>query len=305
MNSADDGTTVFGGNNMVLDEEKDLSFGTTFFRLWDMDIHFIAIEVCVIGRSDLEVETESAVGHDTDQVGHYGHTVEGGLAIKEDDITIAEVAFDDELRGEVFGDGGAISDIAEINAAAVGADDIVGARKAIGTDEDQVFHAFHVPFSDTFGNGEGTSDFEWDANFIDAEIGIRTDNGASREINAFTGEVAAETAFFAFKALGEGAEGTAGAMAGGGNAGDFIIKEGSDVVLEEFPEIFDNKLRGACLDIFAEALINANGIDEFMGEIVFRANASFEDDGRADGDGGDRENGEDNPFWAGIARIKA
>ena len=92
-------------------------------------------------------------------MGHDGHTVEGGLAVKEDDITIAEVAFDDELRGEVFGDGGAISDIAEINAAAVGADDIVGAREAVGTDKDQVFHAFNVPFSDTFGNGEGTSDF--------------------------------------------------------------------------------------------------------------------------------------------------
>lgn len=117
--------------------------------------------------------------------------------------------------------------------------------------------------------------------------------------------MAAEAAFFAFKALGDGAEGTAGAVAGGGNAGDFIIKEGSDMILEEFPEVFDNKLWGAGLNIFAEALINTNGIDEFMGEIVFRADASVEDDGRADGDGGDRENGEDNPFRAGIARIKA
>ena len=66
MNCADDGTPVFGGNDMILDEEKDLSFGTTFFRLRDVDIHFIAIEVGVIGRSDLEVETEGAVGHDTD-----------------------------------------------------------------------------------------------------------------------------------------------------------------------------------------------------------------------------------------------
>ena len=43
--------------------------------------------------------------------------------------------------------------------------------------------------------------------------------------------------------------------------GEIIIKEGSDVILEEFPEIFDDEVRGARFDVFAEALINTNGIN--------------------------------------------
>ena len=85
----------------------------------------------------------------------------------------------------------------------------------------------------------------------------------------------------------------------------FIIKESGDMVLEEFPEIFDNELRGASFDVFAEALINTNGVHELVGEIVLGADAGFENYRGPDGDRRDGENGKDNPFGASEAGIKA
>lgn len=103
--------------------------------------------------------------------------------------------------------------------------------------------------------------------------------------------MAAEATLFTFETLSKGAEGTTRAMTGRGNAGDFIIEESSDMVLEEFPEIFDNEVRGAGFNVFAKTLINANGIDELVSEIILGADACFEDNRRADRDGGDGEDG--------------
>jgi len=103
--------------------------------------------------------------------------------------------------------------------------------------------------------------------------------------------VAAEATLFTFETLSNGAKGTSRTMTGRGNTGDFIIEESSDMVLEEFPEIFDNEVRGDGFNVFAKTVINANCINELVNEIILAADACFEDNRRADRDGGDGEDG--------------
>jgi len=187
--------------------------------------------------------------------------MERGLAIKEDDIAIAKVAFDGIALFEVFGEGGEIGDIAEIEAAAIRADNVMGAGESFGAFHDQLLHLLNIPLGDAFGNGKDASNFLGDPHFVNREVGVRRNDGPGGEIDAFAGEMAAEPTFFAFEALSKSAESAPVAMAGGGNAGDLIIEEGGDVILKQFPEIFDDEVRGARFDVFPQALINANGIN--------------------------------------------
>jgi hypothetical protein len=246
---------------MILDEEENLGLRATFFGLRDVNIHFIAIEVGVIGAADLEIEAEGTIGHDAYEMGHNRHAMEGGLAIKEDNVAIAQVTFDGITLFEVFREGREISDIAEVEAAAIRADNVIGAGETFRALHDQLLHLLNIPLGDAFGNGEDASDFLGDPHFVNREVGIRRNDGPGGEIDAFAGEMTAEPAFFAFEALSESPESASRAMTGWGNARDLIIEESSDVILKEFPEIFDDEVRGARFNVFPEALINANGID--------------------------------------------
>lgn len=187
MNSTNNRAAVFRRDDVILDEKEDFGFGTAFFGLRDVDVHFIAVKICVVGATDLKIEAKSAVGHDTDLMSHNGHSVEGGLAIEEDYIAITEVAFDSIARFEIVGEEREIGDVTKVEAAAIGTDDVIDAREGLRTLENQLLHVFDIPLGDAFGDGENASDFLRDTDFVNGEVGIGANDSASGKINAFTG----------------------------------------------------------------------------------------------------------------------
>ena len=52
------------------------------------------VEVCVVWRTYGRVESKGLVGHDLDAMGHYGHSMQGRLAIEEDDIAVGQLPVD-------------------------------------------------------------------------------------------------------------------------------------------------------------------------------------------------------------------
>lgn len=197
------------------------------------------------------------------------------MSVEEDDIAVFEVALDDEgglagsRRGDGVSDGVAAGADPEIKSFAVGSDEIVGAGVEFRAVLDELFDFFDVPFGDHFGDGEDLGEIFRDADVVDPDIRVRRDDGAGGEVDPFAGEIGAEATFFAFQTLGEGAKGAAGSVPRGGDSGDLVVEVGGRVVLEEFPEVFNDKLRGSRVDVFAEALVDSNNVDEFMCEVIF------------------------------------
>jgi len=93
-------------------------------------VHFITIEVGVVGRTDCRVEPEGPAFHDLDTVGHDAHPVQRWLTVEEHDIPIAELAFDRVTGFDHVGNRIEIVST-EPEPAVVRADNIVGAAGRI------------------------------------------------------------------------------------------------------------------------------------------------------------------------------
>lgn len=58
-----------------------------------MNIHLIAIKISIIGRSNTQIHSKSRVGQHFDPMTHHTHFVQRGLSVKQNQISIVQVAF--------------------------------------------------------------------------------------------------------------------------------------------------------------------------------------------------------------------
>jgi hypothetical protein len=86
----------------VLHGHELRGFCPGFFCLRDVEVHFVAVKVGVVGFADALVEAEGAVGTDFYAVREDGESVEGGLTVEEDNVAISDVAVDDVADSKVF-----------------------------------------------------------------------------------------------------------------------------------------------------------------------------------------------------------
>jgi len=101
---------------------------------------------------------------------------------------------------------------------------------------------------------------------------------------------------FPFQPLAEGLERAAGAVARRRRPADLVVDERGDVVLEQFPEVLDDQLRGTCLAVLHEPLVDPDDVDQLVREVVLGALAVVERDGRSGGgDRRDRKHRQDHP----------
>ena len=96
-----------------------------------MQVHFITVEVSVVGRTNGQVEPERVSLHDANFVHHHRHSVQGRLSVEDDDVAVDQVALNLQTglgvavsvqRGQsVLNTGSLFAPLIE-RAAAVGAD---------------------------------------------------------------------------------------------------------------------------------------------------------------------------------------
>ena len=125
---ADDRPAVPRREYLVLDAHEHQRLGPRLFALGDVEVHLVAVEVCVVWRADGRVEPEGPVGQDAHRVRHHRHPVERGLPVEEDDVPVHEVPLDDVARRERVGERLPVAGEVEPDLHAVGPDDVVGAR---------------------------------------------------------------------------------------------------------------------------------------------------------------------------------
>ena len=73
-------------------------------------------------------------------------------------------------------------------------------------------------------------------------------------------------------------------MASGRDARRLVVEVGGDVILQQFPKVLNDELRCTGVSVFSQALVDSQDVNEFVRQVVFRAVAAVQGDGRSNGD---------------------
>ena len=66
----------------LLPSSKLSGFDSSFFCLWDVEIHFVAIEISVVGFADTFIEPKGSVGSNFDTMGEDTEFMQRWLSIE-------------------------------------------------------------------------------------------------------------------------------------------------------------------------------------------------------------------------------
>ena len=86
------------GYNLLRDCHDFFDFGLRLHRLWNVHVHFISVEVCIVGSGNTQVKSESLEIKDFYAMAHHGHFVQRRLPIKNDVIVVLEMPLNDVAR---------------------------------------------------------------------------------------------------------------------------------------------------------------------------------------------------------------
>ena len=184
-----------------------------------MHVHFVAVEVGVVGRCYREVHAERRPRQHLDSMAHHGHFVERRLPIEDDYVSVAHVSLNSVARLKV--EVGDARMVAEIYARAVLADYIFCARISRVAAANELLKSENVRTSAAikknkfagrsllvnverrhdFRKREILCDRSWHADRIDGQIGVGRDDGARREVDSLAHEIAANATLFALQPL--------------------------------------------------------------------------------------------------------
>ena len=75
-----------------LDAHEHHRLRASFVCLWQMDVHFVAVEIGVVRSADAFVETESFPRHNFDLMTHHRLAMKGRLTVEKDDIAVVQMS---------------------------------------------------------------------------------------------------------------------------------------------------------------------------------------------------------------------
>jgi len=125
------------------------------------------------------------------------------------------------------------------------------------------------------------------------------------EVHALPGQRAAEPALLALEALGERLQRPAGAVARRRRPADLVVHERRDVVLQQLPEVLDDELGSAGLAVLHEPLVDADDVDQLVGEVVLGALTVVQRDGGTRRHRRHRQHGQNHPLGSGAFGVDA
>jgi hypothetical protein len=91
LNESYDGLATLGSDDVLSHSHEVLGFGSRLDGLRNMDVHFVAVEVCVERSADALVEAQSPSLADLDFEAHHADSVQTGLPVEDDDVPVPEM----------------------------------------------------------------------------------------------------------------------------------------------------------------------------------------------------------------------
>lgn len=135
----------------MFDHDDFLQLSLGLLALRHVHVHFIAVEVGVVGGGHAQVESEGRKWEYFDAVAHHAHFVERWLAVEQHDVVGDDVAFhyvpDVQVAVQV-------NALGQVDHHAIFLYDVVGTRVYSGPVVDELLQPEFVPVVDCFGEGQ-------------------------------------------------------------------------------------------------------------------------------------------------------
>jgi len=162
-----------------------------------MQVHLIAVKIGIVRRGTRQIHAERRPGQHLDQMAHHAHLVQRRLPVEDNEVAVDHVPLDGVAALQV--QVARLGVEAEVDAVAVVADDVLGARVVVGAAADQLVHAVDVEGGDELWEGHVLGDGARHADLVDGQVGVGCDDGARAKVDALAHQVAAHSALLAWK----------------------------------------------------------------------------------------------------------
>lgn len=133
--------------------------------------------------------------------------VQTGLTIEQHDISIDNMPLDNIPNRQTLRNLIPISysQVLLERAGVIG--NVVRSRVNVHSIAYSLLQPLDVESSNSFGVCEHFRDTFWDGDFVDAKVGVRTDDSTAGEVDSFAGQVSSEPTLFSLQALDKAADG--------------------------------------------------------------------------------------------------
>lgn len=203
LDGCDERLAISWRHQITFDPHERQRLRLGLFRLWQMKIHFVAVKVSVIRRTNAFVEAKCPVRHDFRVMRHDTEFVQRRLTVKQYNVAVDHVTLDDVARFEELA---VILAIAVTKKLLISGDaifDKVSTGVIVRPVADQLTHELDVNRSDFFRISHDFGDENRNGDLIDPEIRIRRDDRPTGVIHAFAAEITAKTTLLALQTLDE------------------------------------------------------------------------------------------------------
>jgi hypothetical protein len=165
---------------------------TGLVRLRNVQVHFVTVEIGVVGRGDGEVHAEGGVRHNSHSVTHHGFLVKRWLAVEDDVVAIYDVTLHlpTELKLNVLRS----LVVPEVDTLTGVADDVLGTWMLIRTIAHQLVHLVDVVIVHCLGERQGSRNRSGNTYFVERQVGVTCDDGTRGEVDTLAHQVTTETA---------------------------------------------------------------------------------------------------------------
>mmetsp|Transcript_10070 Transcript_10070/g.31758 ORF Transcript_10070/g.31758 Transcript_10070/m.31758 type:complete len:430 (+) Transcript_10070:3040-4329(+) len=241
-------------------------------RLRHVQVHLIAVEIRVVRRRHGQVEAEGGVAHHLHPVAHDGHLVQRRLPVEQHQVVVANVALHhpalvDDLAAQV-------AHVPQVRHRAVGTHDVVGARVLLRAATHQRVQLLVVPPRHALGEGQAACNADRHAHLVDAQVGVRRDDGAARKVDALAHQVAAHAPVLALQARPQRFERATPALRGLRHRGQLIVQQRRAVVLQLLQELLLRLRRLAAPDAVQQRLVRTHNVRVLVRQIVLAARSA-------------------------------
>ena len=234
---------------------------------------------------------------------HHAHLVQRRLPIEHNVVAVDHVPLDNVAALQV--QIARLGVKAQVDAVAVVAYDVLGARVVGGAATHQVVHVVDVEGRDELGKGHVLRNGARHTHLVDGQVGVGRDDGARAEVDTLSHEVAADAALFALEARSYGLERAAALLLGARHARHVVVDESGAVELEHLDVFVDDVGGGAAQLVVLQVVVHLDDVGQLVCEIVLGARRAEHDHRRSHAQRRHRHHGQDHPVGTREARIHA
>ena len=128
---------------------------------------------------------------------HDGEFVQTWLSIEQSDVTVDHMSLDYITHTQAVGNSSSVPKLQVLLEPIATCSNVVGARVNITAIADRLLQSVDVVGCDAFRICENLGDTLGNGDLIDPQVGVRGDDGTTREVDTLSGEVTTEATLLA------------------------------------------------------------------------------------------------------------